>query len=329
LRRLAKIVAELPLCPAAEFGACARRRLRPAALFAVLVLAGCGLVVGGAPTGVQLLVTQEFGSSVVDRSGALKVSGGETVMSLLMGHDTVSVAAGGHIVQGIDGLTGSQEAGRPVNWFYYINGVEAPKGATATSVHPGDHVWWDLHDWSQAAEIPAVVGSFPEPFLNGIEGKRLPVRVECAAVSAMACRTVTVRLRAYDVPAAVAAIGSGGAAETLRMMVGPWAYLAGDLEAQSIARGPRASGVYARFSTNGTALTLLDRDGRPAQTLLAGAGLIAATRLAEEAPVWVITGTDGAGVERAARALNQATLADRFAVALASSGAIALPEPAR
>ena len=39
--------------------------------------------------------------------------------------------------------------------------------------------------------MPAVVGSFPEPFLNGIGGKRLPVRVECTDVAGSACRTVT------------------------------------------------------------------------------------------------------------------------------------------
>jgi hypothetical protein len=84
--------------------------------------------------------------------------------------------------------------------------------------------------------------------------------------------------------------------------------------------------VYARFSTNGQALTLLDEQGRSVQTLRAGAGLIAATRPVKEAPVWLVTGTDGAGVDLAAHAFNRATLADRFAVALAPGSAIALPE---
>jgi hypothetical protein len=294
------------------------------AVLAALALAGCGLAVGPAPTAVQLLVTRDFGGRVLDRTGALKLSAGETVMSLLMHNLTVSTTAGGRLVQGIDGLSGGPETGHPVNWFYYVNGVEAPRGASVTSVHPGDHIWWDLHDWSQTDSIPAVVGSFPEPFLNGIAGKRLPVRIECASVSGYACRTVTARLRAVEVPAAIAAIGSGGAPETLRVMVGPWAEMEG-VEAQEIARGPRASGVYARFSANGGALTLLDQDGQPVRTLLAGAGLIAATRQSEEAPVWVITGTDDAGVDLAARSFNQSTLEDRFAVALAPSGAVALP----
>jgi hypothetical protein len=297
-----------------------------AAVAAVLALVGCGLGAGPAPSAIQLLVTRDFGARVLRPKGRLEVSGQETVMSLLMRNYPVSTRYGGGFVQSIDGLPGGQEAGEPVDWFYFVNGVEAPKGAAATNVHPGDHIWWDRHDWSQTEEVPAVVGSFPEPFLNGTEGKRLPVRVECASVSGYACRAVTASLRAFDVPAAIAAIGSGGAPETLRVMIGPWARLSGDLEAQSVARGPRASGVYARFSANGQTLTLLDQNGRPVQTLLAGAGLIAATRRAEEAPVWVVTGTDDAGVERAAHAFNQATLQDRFAVALTPGGAVGLPE---
>ena len=293
-----------------------------------LALAGCGLGAGPVPSAIQLLVTRDFGGHVLRLSGPLKVSGAETVMSLLMRNYPVSTRYGGGFVQSIDGLAGGREAGEPDDWFYFVNGVQAPKGAAATNVNPGDHIWWDRHDWSQAEEVPAVVGSFPEPFLNGIDGKRLPVRVECTSATGPACRTVTARLRAFGVPAAIAAIGSGGAPETLRVLVGPWARLDGDLEAQSIARGPRASGVYARFSANGQALTLLDQDGRSVQTLLAGAGLIAATRQAEEAPVWVVTGTDDAGVELAARAFDQRTLQDRFAVALTPGGAVALPKNA-
>jgi hypothetical protein len=293
-------------------------------VLAALALAGCGL--GAGPTAIQLVVTREFGSRVLDRTGAPNVSAGETVLSLLMRNDTVRTGSGGQTVLGIDGLAGTQQAGEPVDWFYYVNGVQAPRGAATTSVHPGDHVWWDLHDWSQAASVPAVVGAFPEPFLNGIEGKRLPVRIECASVSGYACRTVTARLRAFAVPAAIAAIGSGGAPEALRVLVAPWVRLEGEIASESIARGPRASGVYARFSANGRALTLLDEQGRPVQTLLAGAGLIAATRAVREAPVWVVTGTDGAGVDRAARAFNQAALQDRFALALGPGGAVALPE---
>jgi Domain of unknown function (DUF4430) len=305
----------------------AKRACLSAVLLASLVLAGCG--VGSAPTAVQVLVTREFGSRVLSRSGSLKAVDNETVMGLLMAHDAVGTASEGHLVQSIDGLSGSERAGEPLDWFYYVNGVEAPKGATKTDVYPGDHIWWDLHDWSQAQEIPAVVGSFPEPFANGADGKRWPVRIECATASEHACATVTERLRALGVPAAISAIGSGAAPETLRVMVAPWRELEGTV-AQNLEHGPNISGIYARFSARGASMALLSPAGQTAQTLGAGAGLVAATRQGEhvetEAPVWVITGTDEAGVNRAAAALDQATLENHFAVAVVPGRAIGLPE---
>ena len=151
-----------------------------------LLMSGCGLGAGKAPSSVQLLVTRDFGAASVRSWSAPQERGQETVMSLLMRNATVSTRYGGGFVQSIDGLAGGQEGGQPVDWFYYVNGVEAGKGAAATNVHPGDHIWWDRHDWSQTDDVPAVVGSFPEPFLSGLDGKRLPVRVECASAGGQA-----------------------------------------------------------------------------------------------------------------------------------------------
>ncbi len=248
-------------------------------------------------------------------------------MSLLMRNATVSTRYGGGFVESVDGLSGGETGGQPSDWFYYVNGIEAPQGAAATNVNPGDHIWWDLHDWSQTDSVPAVVGSFPEPFVNGIDGKRLPVRIECAAISSEPCQTVSSRLRALGVLGALAAIGSGDEPETLRVLVGPWTAVSGDPTVHEIELGPRSSGVYARVSANGATLTLLNEQGAVTRTLTSGAGLVAATRYGEAAPVWVVTGTDDAGVEEAARAFDQTALADHFALALAPGGAT-LPVPA-
>ena len=300
--------------------------------FAVLAvvalgLGGCGLGAGDAPSAVHLTVTRDFGATLVRSWSAPQVHGQETVMSLLLRNAKVSTRFGGGFVQSIDGLAGGQQSGAPVDWFYYINGVEAPQGAASTNVHPGDHIWWDRHDWSQTDDVRAVVGSFPEPFLNGIDGKRLPVRVECAVVSGEACRTVLARLRAAGVREGVAAIG-GGAAEpqTLRVAVAPWGQVSGNPGVQQIEHGPSASGVYARFSPDGKTLILLDQSGKRTGELTAGAGLIAATRNGKDAPVWLVTGTDATGMTRAARAFGAAALRNRFAVAVSSTGPLALPE---
>jgi Domain of unknown function (DUF4430) len=284
-----------------------------------VAISGCGLGAGPAPGGVHLTVTRDFGATTLHAWSAPSVRGQETVMSLLVRNAAVGTRFGGGFVQSIDGVAGGREKGAPFDWFYYVNGVEAPLGAASTRVHSGDHVWWDRHDWSQTEHVPAVVGSFPEPFLNGIGGKRLPVRVECADVPGRACRAVTATLRAAGVPAAVAALGSGVDAKTLRVMVAPWAMLKLEPAAGSLQRGPATSGVYSRFSADGKSLTLLDGDGRAVSAIGAGAGLIAATAREESAPVWMVTGTDATGVQYAASTFGQRALQNRFAVAVRAS----------
>jgi hypothetical protein len=298
------------------------------ALAALCALAGCGLGPGSTPKDVQLTVTRGFGARVLYGARAPKVVGQETVMSLLRRNMSVTTRYGGGFVQGIDGLEGGTQAGAPWDWFYYVNGVEASKGAADTAVHAGDRVWWDLHDWSQTDDVPAVVGSFPEPFLAGIGGRRYPVRVECAEPSAAACRTVLARLRGIGVPAALAARSGGEGPEILRVLVGPLSAIGGDPSVKVLAQGPRSSGVYARFTGRGKALELLDADGHTIRTLAAGTGLVAATRYREQAPVWTVTGTDLAGVALAADALDEMSLRDRFALAVEATGVkVALPLP--
>jgi hypothetical protein len=297
------------------------------AVAASLALLGCGLGAGHAPSAVQILLTREFGAHVLRQIHRPAAKGEETVMSLLIRNDpAVTTRFGGGFVQSIDGVAGGQEAGQPVDWFYYVNGIHANKGAAATKVHPGDQIWWDYHDWSQTEQVPAVVGSFPEPFLNGMGGKRVPVRIDCAEVAGYACRTVAARFRDLGVPSGIAGIGASGEPQTLHVLVGRWTTVRGAEGARSIDGGPRSSGVYARFSSDGRTLSVLDAGGRAARKLLAGTGLVAATRHAEDAPVWVVTGTDAAGVDLAARAFETATLHNHFAVALTAAGP--LPAPA-
>src|SRR5665648_948605 len=105
------------------------------ALAALCALAGCGLGPGPAPKGVRLTVTRDFGARVLHGARAPSVVGQETVMSLLQRNATVSTRYGGGFVQSIDGLSGGVKAGEARDWFYYVNGVQAPRGAADTTVH--------------------------------------------------------------------------------------------------------------------------------------------------------------------------------------------------
>jgi Domain of unknown function (DUF4430) len=302
---------------------------RAAAIALVLGVAaaasGCGLGAGSKPSGTKLTITRDFGAKQLRELDAPKVGGNETVMRLLERNAKVTTRYGGGFVQSIDGLAGGRTGGRPIDWFYYVNGVEASKGAAATGLRAGDRVWWDRHDWSAAMRVPAVVGSFPEPFVHGIDGRRLPVRVECATPGSDPCKQVSKRLASYDVPVAIGGLLTSHVEETLRVLVGPWTAIGQDHAIDGLESGPAESGVYARVARDGRSIAALDADGRTARTLGAGTGLIAATAIGDERPTWVVTGTDEAGVASAARAFEEGTLSNRFALAVSDDLPVSLP----
>jgi hypothetical protein len=291
-------------------------------LFAVVALGGCGFGPGPGTGAVSLTVSQGFGGHRLARVTEAHVPGSETVMQLLERHLKVGTRYGGGFVESIDGHSGTSDQ---KDWFYYVNGVEAPKGAASTAVHKDDHIWFDLHDWQATDSIPAVVGSFPEPFTNGVAGKRYPVTLGCGATVQSACQRIASEFSRYHVPAASELLGTGSGTDTLSVNIGTWPQLAREIVAAYIQHGPGSSGVYARFTQGGSRLQLLNPQGKVVRTLGPGAGLIAATSAQSSVPTWLVTGTDPAGVQAAARALNPAALADHFALAVQGRQLIPVP----
>ena len=216
------------------------RSLLLVALGATLALTGCGLGAGSTPDApVGLSVTRDFGdASLVDLADA-EVSGADTVMRVLQRNAQVRTRFGGEFVQQIGGVSGGRRDGRPVDWFLYINGILTDEGAGAIDVRGGDRIWWDHHDWGVTPDVRAVVGSYPEPFVHGSEGKRLPVRVECVDARGAPCKVVADKLVALGIPIGRSNISRSAADESLRILVGPWQRLRGrDAEADAIDDGP-------------------------------------------------------------------------------------------
>ena len=295
-------------------------------LLAAVALGGCGLGAGESQEGgATLTVTRDFGTRAVGTGSADPIPGGETVMRMLQRDFDVETRYGGGFVQQINGIAGGREDGRPVDWFYYVNGILAEDGAAAHKLAAGDRVWWDHHDWGASADVRAVVGAFPEPFLSGVGGKRLPVRLDCADAAAGACDEVARRLGDVGIKVGRSAAGSFGGEGVLRVKVGVWADLRKDPAVRQLEVGPKASGVYARPSASGDELAVLDPEGETVRTLEAGAGLVAATKLGGEAPTWIVTGTDDVGLAAAAAQLEEDALDDRFAIAVEEGRPTALP----
>ncbi|MBS1677130.1 MAG: DUF4430 domain-containing protein [Actinobacteria bacterium] len=290
-------------------------------LGAALVAAGCGLGPGSDVGSVDLTVTREFGTvKVTESSGEANES--DTVMRFLEGEvDELETRYGGGYVKSIDGIEESQRGGHPYDWFFYVNGVESPVGAAEVSLTGGDRIWWDIHNWSATAHVPAVVGSWPAPFTTGWEGHKSVVAVECKGADD-ACATVRGALADEGVE-----IASGSPKGAIRVLVGPWAELRSDPTAALLEAGPAESGVYAEFAADGGTWRLvgLDENGKEARTFGAGAGLVAATRRYEGPPVWLVTGGTVGAVRGAAEALDSGDLRDHYAVESEAGALTSLP----
>lgn len=325
-----------------------------ALLLAALAAAGCGLGPGADVGQVRLTVTREYGAvPVLERSVGAKES--DTVMRVLEGEAEITTRYGGGFVHSIDGVAEGEHGGDPYDWFFYVDGVESPVGAAEVDAKGGERIWWDYRDWSATNHVPAVVGSWPAPFEDGVAGKERPVVVECPQsrgsfrthtvqkeprVGKEACEATRAALEREGVK-----IASSSPKGAIRVLVGTWDQLRKDPAAALIEAGPAESGVYADFAPASlrsstsqvpnrnfdgeSELVALDQDGGEAERLGPNAGLVAATSRYGGPPVWVVTGGTEEAVRAAAEALDAEHLRDHYAVAIEGGKATPLPVEGR
>ncbi|MDX6603278.1 MAG: hypothetical protein QOF13_2480 [Solirubrobacterales bacterium] len=287
-----------------------------ALLSAALAAAGCGLGPGSDVGVVELTVTRDYGTVPVLHRQLGDLTESDTVMRALERSVDISTRYGGGFVQSIDGLEGGGAGGD--DWFFYVNGLWSPLGAAEYELDGGEAIWWDYRDWTVGERVAAAVGSWPQPFLDGYEGDLHPTAVFCFEPGA-ACAEVRRRLR--DAGATLVP----DASDAIRVLVGTWARLRDDRDAELVERGVTVSGVFAEFSPDGSALTGFDERGGTGRRFGANTGLVAATRRESEPPAWLITGTSPAGVRAAAGLLEADTLRDHYAVVVDGGGETPLP----
>jgi len=223
----------------------------------------------------------------------------------------VDTRYGGGFVQSIEGLAG--DSGAKVDWFYYVNGIEASEGAAARKVAPGDQIWWDRHDWSATMRVPAVVGSFPEPFVSGSGGKKLPVRLDCAPQSGRVCD------EGGQAPAGGRRQGGSQAAIGQTSGVGCAARRGRAVDrgaprppSRSCSRRARRCPACTRARTARRSDLLDEKGAVRAHRRRRGRAGRRDAPFSDQQPTWVVTGTDDAGVAAAAAALDAGVLGSRF-----------------
>lgn len=306
-------------------------------------VSACGQV-DESETGARVLVTTDNGNrTLVDQKG-IEITDGESVLKTVGRVAKVAVDAQTKQVSAIDGTAARGSAA----WDFWVNGTQIRTGElpldedinlqqpetvvppAEAKVYNGDTVWFDLRPDAEVASPRGVVGTFPEPFVHGVEGMRWPVRVECVNPRAQSCRIVRDGLVRFGIPAVTNLLRVSYNPETLRVAVGVWKDIREDPAAQLLERGVADSGVFARINRAGTSVQLLNDKGRAVETLGAGTGLVFASRYRDEPPSWVVTGTDEAGLIEAASVWDPEPLAKRLAVAVRGGKVTALPvTPAR
>jgi Domain of unknown function (DUF4430) len=294
-----------------------------ALLAAALAAAGCGLGPGEDVGKASLVVTRDYGREPVLAPLTEEIDESDTVMRLLDRNADIETRYSGDFVEAIDGLAADRGEGRAWDWLYYVNGVEATVGGADYELRGGETVWWDYRDWSAALRVPAVVGSWPQPFRGGYEGEPASTVLECS-LNEILCLAVRNRLRS-----AGATVVDRPVEGAIRVLAGPWSRLRQDPAAAQIERGPQASGVFGEFveTPRGPVLVGLDEDGEVARTFGPDAGLVAATRRAEGPPVWIVTGATAAGAAAAVRLLGPKVLRNRYAIVVDGMKATPLPLP--
>jgi len=257
---------------------------------------------------IKLVVTRDFGSEVIIEE-TVAIGKDTDAMEALMSVAEVKTAYGGGFVNAINGLESGYREGHESkeDWFIYFNGMSSNVGALDYTLAPGDVEHWDYRDWGFHQFVPAIVGDYPEPFRHGHGGEVFPTVVVYQEGWADAATEIEGALAGRG----VAGVSTTGFAELGQaekescniILVG-----SADFPLVEELNGPwNRLGFYCHFEEG--SLRVFDSAGDLTAEYRAGdgAGLIQATQSiwnpdgvgACESVIWMVTGTDDAGVEAA------------------------------
>jgi hypothetical protein len=253
-----------------------------------------------------LRVTKEFGrETLLEKS--ISVKEGDTVMDILKRSGLeIKTGYGGGFVESMAGLASQYRTGDPaskkLDWFFYVNGMMADVGAAEYPVQAGDVVWWDYHDWEYAIATPALVGAYPHPFLRGPGGEApAPLVVMAAKGFEKQAEKLVGQLKSVrsDVKEPISWDEGRFTVESAMILVGDGKALLPSKFVGELWLNKQTQGLFAEIKENG--IHTYDQLGKPAKVFTEpGTGVVLSTvHPTTRLPLWIVTGTDAAGVEKA------------------------------
>ena len=195
-------------------------------------------------------------------------------------------------------------SGRPVDWFYYVNGIEADdrrRGAQARARRPR-LVGPPRLERRRCGSRPSSARSPSRSVRRAGQAAPGPDRLRRRRAARLRRGARAARGRGRQGRRHAARSASAPGASVLRVLVGRWSEVRGDPAARQAREGPEGvRRVRAAERRRQAVRAARPARARPCGTLGAGRGLVAATRFGDQQPTWVVTGTDAGGRGRGGR----------------------------
>jgi hypothetical protein len=284
-----------------------------------------------------LLVTRNFGRELIafERTSLTSHS---TAISLLRRNHTVQTDEIGNVLA-IDDMhsVGPVTSAGATRWNFFVGGLKIQATPTEYPVLSDDVVQLDLQDADASYVVRGTVGHFPQPFTGALAGRYPRVSLSCASRRKHACQAVHDALDEMSVdvsgrprrqPRETAQHRLAQVLQTaihrVDVEVGPWSDIRDRPSLRRVVATPYEMGVF--FSAKGDgSLHAINWDGRRAYVFGRGTGILAMFRSSMHRITWLVTGTDWAGVERAALHLPHASPQGAFSVVFTPDGVSRLP----
>ncbi|MBV1818381.1 DUF4430 domain-containing protein [Clostridium cochlearium] len=258
------------------------------------------------PYKVELVVTKDFGHSKMFSNNVGLVKD-EVGMEVLFRNLDIQTAYGGGFVNAINGLESkftffSGADRKKEDWFYWVNGILAPIGVAEYRPADGDTIWWDYHEWNTTMFIPAVIGSYPEPFRNGFGGKNPGTVIMYTEKFKKAAEMLKKSLLDKDVKSIDVVPYDGNGIEKpdkYHILLGTWDELAKDSKRlKDMNWKNKLQGVYVEFKDG--KLNALDNTGKAVKSFDKGGAIYATSSgMGSIVPVWLVTGNNDESVREA------------------------------